>query len=1041
MSRTQVPEEYQRVESISDLKNYKPRPKAIVRTEGESSSGDGLGNLYWWDPSGDAANADGVALVESTVSGYGDGGANEGVWRRMFLPFDKATTDDLDEGTESLYYNNDRLTAGGDLTYTKNLLLAGTSYSGTSFDVSSEDGLPFGVAFNTDGTKMFIVGAGNDNVYEYNLSTGFDISTASYSNTSFDPTSEDSVPLRVQFNSDGTKMFILGYNSDSVYEYNLSTGFDLSTATYSGTSFDVSSQAGAPFGLEFGGGGTKMFIVGSNSNSVYEYNLSTGFDLSTASYSGTSLDVSSENGSPFVVRFNGDGTKMFILNGNSVYEYDLNAGFDVSTATFTTSFDVSSEESDPRGIAFDGDETKMFVVGISSDSVYEYNISGTKSQFSFDFDSPFSSKSTDELSEGSNNLYFTGKRVDDRVKSELSTDDLSEGSNNLYYKSTRVQNEFEALSGLTYEESKTLQFNISDASYTNKKIETFNEENDPDEITFNNDGTKMFIVGNDNDKIYEYILNTGFDISTASYSGVNFDVSSEDENLEEITFNDNGTKMFIVGKNNDNVFEYDLSTGFDLSTASYSGTSFDISSEESNPGAVAFSTDGTKMFILGNGNDSVYEYDLSSGFDVSTASYSGTSVDISSEDSIPLGLSFNDDGTKMFIMGSYNDSVFEYNLSTGFDLSTASYSNTSFDVSSESNGLTGLTFNGGGTKMFAVTGDSGGDDVYEYNLSTGFDLSTASYSGQSFDVESGEPTPTGLDFNSDGTKMFITGDENDNVYEYDLSTGFDLSTASYSGTQFNIDETAYPTGLVFNGGGTKMFIVGDNKYKDEQIYKYNLSTGFNLSTASYSEKSFNVSSEDASTYGTASHRDVTFNDDGTKMFVVGENNSAVYEYNASNYNVFSADVAGNAGAVQRSDGNGGFAGDASDLYVDPSTGKVGINTSSPSKTLDVGGQLTLGGSYVRNLSNVSSSTTTSGDDFYSVDPSGGSVTLTLSSADAEDGRVIHVKSKSGGNTVTIDTEGSETIGKQSSKDLSGDRTSIMVVYNGSSSNWETYFQF
>jgi DNA-binding beta-propeller fold protein YncE len=50
-----------------------------------------------------------------------------------------------------------------------------------SFSVAAQDTFPTGLAFNTDGTKMFVVGNGNDKVYEYDLSTGFDVSSAVYS--------------------------------------------------------------------------------------------------------------------------------------------------------------------------------------------------------------------------------------------------------------------------------------------------------------------------------------------------------------------------------------------------------------------------------------------------------------------------------------------------------------------------------------------------------------------------------------------------------------------------------------------------------------------------------------------------------------------------------------------------------------------------------------------------------------------------------------------------------------------------------------------
>ena len=76
-------------------------------------------------------------------------------------------------------------------------------------------------------------------------------------------------------------------------------------------------------------------------------------------------------------------------------------------------------------------------------------------------------------------------------------------------------------------------------------------------------------------------------------------MSSEDGSPSDIKFNTNGTKMFIIGKSNDKVFEYTLTTGFDVSTASYSSNSFDISGQETAPNGLAFNTNGTKMFIVG----------------------------------------------------------------------------------------------------------------------------------------------------------------------------------------------------------------------------------------------------------------------------------------------------------------------------------------------------------------------------------------------------------------------------------------------------------
>jgi hypothetical protein len=52
------------------------------------------------------------------------------------------------------------------------------------------------------------------------------------------------------------------------------------------------------------------------------------------------------------------------------------------------------------------------------------------------------------------------------------------------------------------------------------------------DLAFNNDGTKMFIVGDTGDDVNEYTLSTGFDVSTASYSQ-NFSISAQETSPQE----------------------------------------------------------------------------------------------------------------------------------------------------------------------------------------------------------------------------------------------------------------------------------------------------------------------------------------------------------------------------------------------------------------------------------------------------------------------------------------------------------------------------
>ena len=140
--------------------------------------------------------------------------------------------------------------------------------------------------------------------------------------------------------------------------------------------------------------------------------------------------------------------------------------------------------------------------------------------------------------------------------------------------------------------------------------------------------------------------------------------------------------MFVTDTFNKNVNEYTLSTGFDVSTASYD-SNFSVSSQDGNPFDITFNTDGTKMFILGHSGDDVNEYTLSTGFDVSTASFVD-SFSVNSQDASPVSVCFNNDGTKMFVIGAAGVDINEYTLTTPFSLVNVSGEHTG-DVIDTSN--------------------------------------------------------------------------------------------------------------------------------------------------------------------------------------------------------------------------------------------------------------------------------------------------------------------------------------------------------------------
>jgi hypothetical protein len=250
------------------------------------------------------------------------------------------------------------------------------SYDGVSFDPSSQDSAVYDVQFNPAGTKMFLLGFNTNNMYQYSLSTAFDIGTAVYDNKSFDLSGQTTNPSSFFINNAGTKMIVAFFTSDIVYGYTLGTAFDISTATADGNSFTIAQDA-SPGGLHFNPTGTKMFIRGNSTDRIIQYSLGTAFDVSSATYNSISFDVSSQMLTPTGLYINSTGKKMFVSSrdNDAIYEYDLNSAFDVGSAVYNTiSFGIGSQDTSVETVTMNSTGTKMYIAGFTNNRIYQYSL-------------------------------------------------------------------------------------------------------------------------------------------------------------------------------------------------------------------------------------------------------------------------------------------------------------------------------------------------------------------------------------------------------------------------------------------------------------------------------------------------------------------------------------------------------------------------------------------------------------------------------------------------------------------------------------------
>lgn len=516
--------------------------------------------------------------------------------------------------------------------------LTNASYDSVSLDISSTTGtFVSSIKIGDSDTKIYVGSNSNDRIYQWNLSTASDLSSATL-HGSFSTSSQSLSANRPFFKPDGTKMYVADGSTEDVYQYSLSTAWDVTTASYDSKVFSP-SEVNYGTGIFFKPDGTKFYYEDYVSETTFQYTLSTAWDISTASYDSKSFTTTTQASDKYDIFFSPNGDKFYKISlpSDTIYQYSLSTAWDVSTGSYdSVSFSVTSQASIPVSFAFNSIGSKLYVLDTSADTIYQYST----------------------------------------VAPAWSAD-------------------------------------LSSASYDSKSFSFTSQDTIPFGLAFNNNGTKMYMLGGFNDTVYQYSLSTAFDVSTASYDSVSFSVASQDSNSFNITFNNNGTKMYMVGATGDSVYQYSLSTSFDMSTASYDSVSFSVASQDITPYDVAFGSSGTKMYIVGFNNDSLYQYSLSTAYDLSTASYDSVSFSVATQETQPTDFAISSDGTEIYVVGLANDTVYKYTLSTAWDLSTASYASVSFSVASQENVPRNVTFNSSGSKMYIV--GSQNNSVYQYS--------------------------------------------------------------------------------------------------------------------------------------------------------------------------------------------------------------------------------------------------------------------------------------------------------------------------------------
>jgi len=597
-----------------------------------------------------------------------------------------------------------------------------------------------GFWWSNDGQYYYQLSQGTSNIIKVKCTTPWDLSTQTDEQT----VSTTGTSHGITVSEDGLNIYYGGYDA-RIRRKPLSTAHDLSTAG-SETSIlctDLNVAASYPWDFDISSDGTKLFFlshIGGSHDGIGTLNLSTPYAIHTGVTLGTVLTNFDGGGNSMTFfSFNSDGSRLFVSdNTTSIYYWNLSSAYTLpSSATSDGSISFSGSNGQ-RSMVFDQylfytsfHDDRGGALGVEHEKQNRWTLSTSIDASST---TPAYNQYSPALTNSSNGQINSSAWVDldsmvaDETKNDgdvfyaVSTDDRT---------SWGVIKNGDGVRKIARNNSSTWQYNNDAGTSVNTSYDIANAVSDSVSYTpsnptfssvlaytFNSDGTKLYSAVQG--APWQHELSTAFDISTASSIGYNYSADIQESNCRFITFNPAGTKMYLGGIVNNTIYQYSLSSAFDFAGVSVSrdtNKTFTITNNSPGTASVSlngmiFNNDGTKMYITNS--DRIEQYSLSTAYDISTASYDSINVVVATGD-LPTDTKFNSDGTKLFIIGSVTDSVHQYSLSTAYDLSTISYDSISFSVSGTISNPRSLNFNNDGSKMY-ISHQSGGA-IYQYTTS------------------------------------------------------------------------------------------------------------------------------------------------------------------------------------------------------------------------------------------------------------------------------------------------------------------------------------
>lgn len=319
----------------------------------------------------------------------------------------------------------------------------------------------------------------------------------------------------------------------------------------------------------------------------------------------------------------------------------------------------------------------------------------------------------------------------------------------------------------------------------------------------------------DESEFRAFTFGSSYDLSTASYLGIDKSVPyiGSAQPINDVEWSNDG--MVAITASNETAVRltlrhWDLGSSYDVT-----GMTEDTSrlvrigghiGLASTWNSVCISGDGLALYALNRSSDQIFSFEINEAFDALTAVPDHKVLALTATDTVPESFYLTPDGEHLYVIGSTNDRVTEFSLSTPGDLNTAT--SVSFRSLAATIGqigyAAGVWVSADGVRM--CISNMTGPTITMWTMSTPFLVSSASRI-TTLDTSAYDTEPAAVQLNQAGTNLYFIGRASNKLFRFVLGTAFDLTTATFVAEADFSAYAAGAAGFAFGEDGNSLTII------------------------------------------------------------------------------------------------------------------------------------------------------------------------------------------------------------------------------------------